>query len=119
MATLPTAKIVIEVARVPTGMTDVTVVVPVGTIIDLAGHHHRRDVVSTAVGRTLTIAIVVVVTMIRSTENGHALQTHMVDTDMMHTGVGARAPMAAPAKGAITSTYLAATGTTCPTFRFF
>lgn len=123
MTTLLTAKTVTEVERVPTVMTDVTdvtVVVPVGTIIDLVGHHHRLDVVITAVGRTLTTAIVVVVvTMTRSTENGHVLQTHMGDTDTMHTGVGARAPTVAPAKGAITLTYLAATGMTCPTFRFF
>lgn len=105
----------------PTGMTDVTdvtAVVLVGTIIALVAHHHRLDVVITEVGRTLTTAIVVVVTMTRSTEKGRVLQRHMGDTDTTHTGVGARVPTVDPARGAITSTYLAATETTCPTFRF-
>lgn len=119
MTTLPTAKIVTEAVRGPTGMTDVTTVVLVGTIIALVGHHLRPDVVITAGGRTLTtVIVVVVVTMTRSTENGHVLQTHMGDTGTMHTDVGARAPTVVPAKGAITLTYLAATETTCPTFRF-
>lgn len=106
----------------PTGttdVTDVTAVVLVGTIIALVAHHHRLDVVITEVGRTLTTAIAVVVTMTRSTtEKGRVLQTDMGDTDTTHTGVGARAPTVDPARGAITSTYLAATETTCPTFRF-
>lgn len=99
-------------------MTGVTVVALVGTIIALVGHHLRPDVVITAGGRTLTTVIVVVVIMTRSTENGHVLQTHTEDTGTMHTDVGARARTVVPGKGAITSTYLAATETTCPTFRF-
>lgn len=103
----------------PTGMTDVTAVVPpVGTTIGLDGHHLRPDVMITVGGRTLTPASVVVVITTHSTENGHVLQTHTGDTDTMHTGVGARAHTVVPVKGVITSTYLGATEMTCPTFRF-
>ena len=99
-------------------MTAATAVVLVGTIIALVGHHPRPGVVITARGRTRTTVSVVVVIMTRLTENGHARQTHMGDTDTMHTGVGAQAPTVVPAKEAITLTYLAAMGTMCPMFRF-
>lgn len=105
------------VVKVPTGMTAATVVVLVVTIIALVGHHLHPGVVIIAGGRIRTTVSVVVVIMTPSTENGHARQTHTRGTDMMHTGAGARAPTVAPAKEAITLTYLAATETTCPTFR--
>lgn len=117
MTTLLTAKIGTEVVRVPTGMTDVTTAVLVGTIIALVGLRLRPDVVNTAGGRTLTTASVVVVIMTRSTGKGRVLQIYMGDTDTMHTGVAAQAPTVVPAKGATTLTYLAGTGMTCPTFR--
>lgn len=118
VTTLLTAKIVIEVERVPTDMTDVTAAALVGTTIALVGHRLHPGVVTTAGDRTLTIVTEAVAITTPSTENGHGLQTVMGDTDMMHTGVEAQAPMVGPARGATTSTYLVATETTCPTFRF-
>lgn len=99
-------------------MTGATAAVLVGTIIALLGHRPHPGVVTTAGDRILTIATVVVDTMIHSTENARVLQTATGDTDMMRTGVGAPARTVAPAKGAIILTYLVATGTTYPTFRF-
>lgn len=99
-------------------MTGATAAVLVGTIIALVGHRPHPGVVTTAGDRTRTIAIAVVATMIHSTENARVLQTAMGDTAMTHTGVEAPAPTVDPAKGATTSTYLVATATTCPMFRF-
>lgn len=120
MIILPSARIVIEAVKVPTGTTDGTVVVlEVGTIIALVVHQLPQGVVIIVGGRTLITVNVVAGTMTRSTANDHVLQRHSEDTDTNHIGVGARVLMGVPAREVTTSTYLAATEMTCPTFKFF